>query len=325
MSRLSVSFIVPCYCTEKRLLMRCMRSVLALGGDIDLEILLIDDGTPQTQVGSWVKELGDSRIHYHYQENAGLGGARNAGIAYASKDYVQFVDSDDYLFVNQYRRCLELLDRYSPDLLKFGMKKVYSVGMEPDAASKGGFSLYASGAEYMQKNSLFAAACSYLVKREIIAGKRFVTGILHEDEEFTPRLLVDCGMTLVARIAPYAYYQREDSIIGNRGIANLERRFSDLLKVQMSLKSSMESAVTGRREALVRRIDQLCEAFVYDVIRLSPDRAFFDRWIGALESNGMYPIPFRRYNWKYVLFYALTCKRWMVKMLYCVNKRLKLL
>ncbi len=325
MSGLSVSFIVPCYCTEKQLLMRCLRSILALGDNLDFEIQLIDDGTPQSQVESWVKEIGDNRISYHYQENTGLSGARNAGIGLASKEYVQFVDSDDYLFAGQYRRCLELLEKYSPDLLKFDMKEVYS--LEPDAFSydDGRCAVYESGAEYMLQKSLFAAAWSYLVKRDVVADKRFVPGILHEDEEFTPRLLLDCGKTIVTKLAPYAYYQRDDSIISNRDEGHLDRRFSDLLKVYDYLKDYRKTLDGGKLAALSRRIDQLGESFVYELIRLSPDKCFLDRWLIRVKESGVYPLSVRWYNWKYALFCGLTCRMWMVRFLYCVNKILRLL
>lgn len=319
---LSVSFIVPCYCIEKVLLLRCLKSIVALGSDFDWEIQLVDDGTPQSQVAEWVDELGYNRIHYHYQENAGLGEARNTGIRYATKQYVQFVDSDDYLFIDSYRNVLKMLCEYScPDLLIFGMKKVSLEEMEQFAARIKGVSVYESGAEYLSQNSLFAAACSYIVKRDVVDGKRFVQRILHEDEEFTPRLLLDCGRMLVARdLEAYAYYQRPDSIIGRKDAGHLARRFGDLLTVIGSLRGSLAGLDGLKRRALSRRIDQLGEAFVYELIRLSPSREFLDSWLDRLEREGVYPIAYNTYNFKYRVFYHLTDKRWKVRTLYKINK-----
>ena len=182
-----------------------------------------------------------------------------------------------------------------------------------------------SGAEYMLQKSLFAAAWSYLIKRDVVADKRFVPGILHEDEEFTPRLLLDCGKTIVTKLAPYAYYQRDDSIIGNRDEGHLDRRFSDLLKVYDYLKDYRKTLYGVKLAALSRRIDQLGESFVYELIRLSPDKCFLDRWLIRVKESGVYPLSVRWYNWKYALFCGLTCRMWMVRFLYCVNKILRLL
>ena len=235
---------------------------------------------------------------------------------------MQFVDSDDYLFAGQYRRCLELLEKYSPDLLKFDMKEVYS--LEPDAFSydDGRCAVYESGAEYMLQKSLFAAAWSYLVKRDVVADKRFVPGILHEDEEFTPRLLLDCGEMIVTDAAPYAYYQRPDSIIGRRDAAHVDRRFKDLLRVICSLRAGIAQQDKRKSDALTRRVDQLGEAFVYDLIRFSPDAAFLERWLDELRANGIFPVACKRYNMKYVIFYCLTNKRWKVRAIYNLNKKI---
>lgn len=323
MRNLSISFVVPCFCTDKSQLMRCLRSIISLGDDFEWEVRLIDDGTPHSQVESWLKELGDGRIYYHYQENEGLGGARNKGIELSTKEYIQFVDSDDYLFRDAYLYCAGILDRYSPDLLIFGYRKVYSDGVEECVAGKCGRLLrYKDGTEYMLKKSLFAAACMYVVKRDVIGNKRFLHHIFHEDEEFTPRLLLDCGEMIVTDAAPYAYYQRPDSIIGRRDAAHVDRRFKDLLRVICSLRAGIAQQDKRKSDALTRRVDQLGEAFVYDLIRFSPDAAFLERWLDELRANGIFPVACKRYNMKYVIFYCLTNKRWKVRAIYNLNKKI---
>lgn len=325
MSGLSVSFIVPCYCTEKRLLMRCLRSILALGGDIGLEILLIDDGTPQSQVERWAEELGDSRIHYHYQENAGQGAARNWGLRHAKGEYVQFVDSDDYLLGESYRQCLSLVERRSPDLLMFGYRKVYGDDFSDNPPRHICLKEYADGIDYMLRNSMLGVVCNVIVRRSVVSSLRFPEKILHEDEEFAPLMLLNTGKMVTVNLIPYAYYQRAGSTMDSSDVRHLDRRFGDFFEVVGSL-GKYNLGLDGRKKAaLSRRVDQLCEAFVYDVIRFSPDGSFLDKWIGTLEKNGMYPVRFRRYNLKYILFWALTCRKWMVELLYCVNKKLKLL
>jgi glycosyltransferase involved in cell wall biosynthesis len=61
----------------------------------DIEVILINDGSPDTPdlleaIAPW-----RSRLILLEQENAGAGAARNAGLAVASGEYVAFLDADD--------------------------------------------------------------------------------------------------------------------------------------------------------------------------------------------------------------------------------------
>lgn len=75
----------------------CADSVRAQGFD-DYEHLLIDDGSPDGS-GALCDELaaGDGRIRVIHQQNAGVTGARNTGIAAARGRYLLFLDQDDRL------------------------------------------------------------------------------------------------------------------------------------------------------------------------------------------------------------------------------------
>lgn len=59
-----------------------------------IEVLVVDDGSTD-DTRKVVEELGDERIRYLFQENAGLPVARNRGMAESRGDYVAFLDSDD--------------------------------------------------------------------------------------------------------------------------------------------------------------------------------------------------------------------------------------
>jgi glycosyltransferase involved in cell wall biosynthesis len=87
-----VSVVIPTY-NRPDMLGEAVASVLAQTYR-DFELLIVDDGSdpPSRQV---VESVGDPRVHYRYQENAGRSAARNAGIALASGEYVAFLDDDD--------------------------------------------------------------------------------------------------------------------------------------------------------------------------------------------------------------------------------------
>ncbi len=60
----------------------------------DFEVLIIDDGSSD-HIVQWVSQVTDLRVKLISQENQGLPGARNTGIAHARGEYIAFVDADD--------------------------------------------------------------------------------------------------------------------------------------------------------------------------------------------------------------------------------------
>ncbi|MFB7502636.1 bifunctional glycosyltransferase/CDP-glycerol:glycerophosphate glycerophosphotransferase [Streptomyces broussonetiae] len=91
------SVIVPAYQVQAYLC-ECLDSVLTQSCP-DLELIVVDDCSPDA-CGAIIDEYAarDTRVKaVHLDRNQGLGGARNAGIAEASGDYLIFLDSDDTL------------------------------------------------------------------------------------------------------------------------------------------------------------------------------------------------------------------------------------
>ncbi len=102
-----ISVIVPIYKVEPYL-QQCVDSILNQTYS-DLEILLIDDGSPD-RCGEICDEYAkkDKRIRVFHTENRGLSAARNLGIQESTGSFLGFVDSDDWLDNDMYE---VLLDR----------------------------------------------------------------------------------------------------------------------------------------------------------------------------------------------------------------------
>jgi len=91
-----VSVVIPIYNAESYL-DRCIASVTGQSYK-DIDIILVDDGSTDGSAAKcreWEKR--DKRIAYIYQDNSGLGSARNAGIKATKTEYVAFLDADDWL------------------------------------------------------------------------------------------------------------------------------------------------------------------------------------------------------------------------------------
>ena len=91
-----ISVIVPVYRAEA-FLRKCTDSILQQTFR-DLELLLIDDGSPDHS-GALCDQIAreDPRVRVLHKENGGVSSARNLGMAVAEGKYLAFADSDDWL------------------------------------------------------------------------------------------------------------------------------------------------------------------------------------------------------------------------------------
>lgn len=110
-----LSVVVPAYDVEAYLT-ECLDSILEQSYPW-LEVVVVDDGSTDAtgQVADLVAER-DPRVRVVHQENAGLGAARNAGVARASGDYLAFADSDDLVAPDGYAKLVSSLERSGSDL-----------------------------------------------------------------------------------------------------------------------------------------------------------------------------------------------------------------
>ena len=101
-----ISVIIPVYNAEKTL-KRCLDSIITQTYH-NYEIIIVNDGSTDNSEKIIFETYYDNpKIHYIFQENAGVSAARNTGIRKSIGEYLCFIDSDDYveekyieLFVN---------------------------------------------------------------------------------------------------------------------------------------------------------------------------------------------------------------------------------
>lgn len=120
-----VSVIVPVYNVPKKYLEKCVSSLVNQTLN-DIEIILVDDGTPDTSgklCDGYAKK--DSRIKVIHQENKGLCGARNTGVKSSTGEWISFVDGDDWIEPNAYEKLYNIGTKNNVDVVMFGYVKDY--------------------------------------------------------------------------------------------------------------------------------------------------------------------------------------------------------
>ena len=104
----NISIILPVYNIEKKLIQRCMDSLLPQIDKED-EIILVDDGSDD-RTSLFLDTYQDENVFVIHQENQGTASARNHGMNLAKKDYILFIDPDDYVIDNSFSKLKKYLE-----------------------------------------------------------------------------------------------------------------------------------------------------------------------------------------------------------------------
>jgi glycosyltransferase involved in cell wall biosynthesis len=117
-----VSVVIPCY-GQARFLADAVASALAQTYP-PFEVIVINDGSPDSSAMDKVLAPFQTRITYLTQENQGLSGARNAGLRRCTGDYVVFLDADDRLLPNALGTGAEALSACPTCALVWGLRRI---------------------------------------------------------------------------------------------------------------------------------------------------------------------------------------------------------
>lgn len=212
-----LSIIVPIYNVEQYL-RKCVDSLLNQDMD-DYEIILVDDGSPDT-----CPQICDDYAAAHknirvvHRKNGGLSAARNSGIEIAQGEYIMFVDSDDYIEPNVIGGLLTQVERDCLDVLRYNYQNVsdqYEVFLPyRDAKRDVDYSEAVTNGEDFLNNRLgpMCYAVMFVIRRELLANCIFKEGIYFEDVEWTPRMLLKAQRVASTSIIVYNYLWRTGSI-----------------------------------------------------------------------------------------------------------------
>ena len=232
-----LSIVVPVY-NVKKYLPDCMESLLGQAEGRPVEILLVDDGSTDDSgqlCQEYAKQHGQVRAFR--QENGGASAARNLGIRQAEGEYIQFVDSDDWLEEGALDKILNAL-KNQPDVLLVNLNR-YRDGKKESATGWHGESL-AGGTEaflgrLIRKEEMCAMPQVAIFRRQLAREGElaFLEGIIHEDMEWIPHLLCQAGSIRVLDEPVYAYrLSRQGSVMNATG---LERHVGSLMTAARTL------------------------------------------------------------------------------------------
>ncbi len=116
-----LTFVVPAYNVENYIT-KCLESLVRQNSD-GYRIIIVNDGS--TDLGTERIALDyegkyPNLVKYIYQENKGLGGARNTGLDLVDTEWVMFLDSDDWIqpdFVELFLHRLKKIEKENVNMI----------------------------------------------------------------------------------------------------------------------------------------------------------------------------------------------------------------
>ncbi len=107
---MKVTIIIPCYNASAYI----ASSISSIQSQTltDWEMIIVDDGSLDNSadiVRSMAKD--DNRIKLIQKENGGTASARKLGLELAKGEYIQFLDADDQMDADKFRRQVELMEK----------------------------------------------------------------------------------------------------------------------------------------------------------------------------------------------------------------------
>lgn len=233
---IKVSVIVPVYNVEK-VIDRCLNSLINQTLN-DIEIIVVNDGTPdnsQKIIDEYVKK--NQKVKSFVKENGGLSDARNYGLDKATGEYIMFVDSDDYIDLFACEKLYNEAKKSNVDILVGNYYDVKKDSIIPNVCRCTDRVL--NGVDFIkeyfsQKNVslmswLLFCKRSFLIKNKL----KFLKGVFHEDEEFTPRAMLKANRIKFFDYCFYYYVYNNNSITKKK---DKSKNISDIYKISDNLE-----------------------------------------------------------------------------------------
>lgn len=220
-----LSVVVPAYNVEDYIV-TCLDSLFDQDFG-DFEVIAVDDRSPDRSgelLDAYARR--DARLRVlHLAQNRGLGGAREAGLAAASGEYVWFVDADDWVAEGSLGRIASHLRRGQPDVLVIGHAVTRPSGSQRavhDAvlASIGPTTTAVASPQVLRT---FPSAWNKVIRRAFLRelDLPFPRGTYEDIPVVLPLLCAAGSIGILDEICLH-YRQRPGSILGSSGERHLE-------------------------------------------------------------------------------------------------------
>ena len=203
---LDLSIIVPVYNYVDKI-EKTINAVLSQKTKYSYQVILVDDGSTDGSADILRKFQGNMNVKLIFQENAGIGAARNTGINASDGKYLMFVDCDDIVHDDIIEVLLDKAysDEYDMVMCAHNLSKerdgeVYEV--IPNIYTKKNLMGYKNGDKIM---NLAGLPWCKVYKRELWDNVRFFPGYWYEDTIIQFLIFTQCKHFDYIPVVEYEY------------------------------------------------------------------------------------------------------------------------
>ena len=250
-SEILLSIVIPIYNVEKYLA-KCLQSIFLQVEHLPIEIILVNDGTPDGSMEIAKKYVNDKTIVIN-QTNQGLSEARNQGMKVAHGKYVWFVDSDDWIANGAIKKICNWLETLHSEVFVVGIS-AYDEKCNPipsfHAVSPVHKITTKTGAEWILTPNFERGPMQiFIMKRDFLQRNKleFVKGLLHEDLDFAPRMLIKTSDVTYVPENVYCYLIRTKGSITS---TINPKRFTDIYSILLAHENLLRGFSKGSKQQL---------------------------------------------------------------------------
>ena len=264
--KFDITVIIPAYNAEDTLV-KTIESVLNQK-NIYPEILIINDGSTDNTYNI-AKEYADKfkNIKLIDQENMGLGGARNTGIANATSPYITFLDADDTFNRDILSISLSIQKQNDYDIIQFDFARIDKDGNDIKKTGSGAAILCGIDGVLDIIDSRPFAAWARIYKKDLLINNniKFPDRIYHEDIVFTLKAYFYAKKVFYINKKGYNWICRDGSITSDITNFHIDSMKTNIINFKNFLQQESLYEILYRRYLV----------FSYRMISMVLGRAYY--------------------------------------------------
>lgn len=269
-----ISIIIPCY-NQGIYLQDALASLSKCDNKL-FEVVIVNDGSTDNYTNNFLQQLSNSGYNVIFQQNMGLGEARNSGIKKAKGTYILPLDADNKIFPEYITYSIKVLSKYPNVAVVYGNAEYF--GDKVGILKPGAFNLQ----KLMLGNYIDACA---VIRKDVIEKVGFYDKMEimgYEDWDLWLRISFNNYDFFYIDKVLFSYRYTHSSMMRN---VNKDIQKQNKIEEYLSLKYSNKLSFEYANDFFIYRLKKAPFTFIYKLILKKIFPKYYQRLV---EQNKIY-------------------------------------